>query len=313
LKQLLEALLPTLEVTDARVAGNLQFFGLHWPTTTDLLYSTLDEAVAAGTLDLTEVSAGGEVPYLKVHNKAASLVFLMAGEQLVGAKQNRVLNVSIMVPGQSELALPVSCVEAGRWRYHSPKFASSGSTSHQRLRQKMAKHVLDGYRQTGKPSSKQGEVWQEVDRKLKAMASASPSAALSKAYEDHQQRLDAFVDQLPVPEGCHGAVFALGGRIAGMDLFDRPATLAKLWPKLIRAYAIDALEELDVPTVSIDHAVVLQWLKTGEGAKAESYKSAGLGEDVRLEGKDMVGASLVLAGHPVHLELFPKEEIGAAQ
>jgi hypothetical protein len=53
----------------------------------------------------------------------------MSGEQLLGAKQNRVLNISIMVASKSDLPIPVSGVEAGRWRYQSRKFASSGTAS----------------------------------------------------------------------------------------------------------------------------------------------------------------------------------------
>jgi len=53
----------------------------------------------------------------------------MSGEQLLGAKQNRVLNISIMVASNSDLPIRVSCAEAGRWRYQSRKFASSGTAS----------------------------------------------------------------------------------------------------------------------------------------------------------------------------------------
>src|SRR3954466_641475 len=90
--QLLIDRLQTLEVAEAHAAGGLQVFGLRWHHDKDLTYSTLDDALAAETLEVTEVSDGGSVPTLKVINKADAMVFLMAGEQLVGAKQNRVLN-----------------------------------------------------------------------------------------------------------------------------------------------------------------------------------------------------------------------------
>src|SRR5262249_17010261 len=111
-----------VRVTDARQAGGLQVFGLLHEPPARLDYDTLDEALAAHTLEVTEVSEGGSVPTLKVVNKAGKLVFLMAGEQLIGAKQNRVLNTSIMVPAAGEVPIPVSCVEAGRWAYRSRQF-----------------------------------------------------------------------------------------------------------------------------------------------------------------------------------------------
>ncbi|MSQ48672.1 MAG: hypothetical protein EXR78_09880, partial [Deltaproteobacteria bacterium] len=208
MKKSISKFLRTLHATAANEAGNLQIFGLRWANANGLPYTTLDEALAAGTLEITEVSEAGQVPNLKVTNKADTMVFLMSGEQLVGAKQNRILNASIMVPGQAELAIPVSCVEARRWQYRSPKFGSSGTSSHRKLRQMMAKQVLESYRETGKPTSKQGEVWDEVDRKLRSMKSPSSTAALDKAYEDHQKTLDGITNTLQAPETCQGVLFA---------------------------------------------------------------------------------------------------------
>jgi hypothetical protein len=297
-------LLRTVEVTEPRETGGLQVFGLRWQSGNGLSYTTLDDALAEQALEVTEVSEGGSVPTLKVHNKGGTMVFLMAGEQLVGAKQNRVLNASIMVAGQSELPIPVTCVEAGRWRYRSHTFSSSGTTSHSLLRAQMCKQSSDSYCDVGTPSSDQGAVWGEVSRKLHAMKSDSASAALYQAYEDHQARLNDLLEKLPAPEDCCGAVFAFGGQIAGVDLFDKPATLGKLWPKLIRGYAIDALEQAGVESRPVPREAVCQWLERATGANAQPYKSPGLGEDVRLQGDGLVGAGLVVEDHPVHVELF---------
>jgi hypothetical protein len=300
-------ILQTLEVADSCRAGNLQIFGLGWAVPGGLTYLTLDEALTAGTLEITEVSEGGEVPHLKVMNAADTPVFLMAGEQLIGAKQNRVLNTSLLVPSRTGLAVPVSCVEARRWRYDSRKFASGGNTAHRRLRRLMNKQVLDNYRRTGQAASNQGEVWQEVDRKLKGMASVSGSAALHQAYEDHRKHLESYAEWLTVGKDWHGVVFAFNDRIAGMDLFDNPSTLTKLWPKLVRAYAIDALEEAAPAVGSVALPTVAEWLKAVTGATAASFKSPGLGDDVRFENERLVGSCLMVGAHPVHLEIHPND------
>src|SRR5205085_1073492 len=92
-----------------------------------------------------------------------------------------------------------------------------------------------------------------------------------QAYTDHQTRLGDILDQLRVPEGCCGAAFVLGGRIAGVDLFDRPETLARLWPKLVRAYAIDALEEPESAEAPLAPEAVSQWLRSAAEAKLEPF------------------------------------------
>jgi hypothetical protein len=296
--------LETVQVTAPQEAAGLQVFGLRREAGTSLSYTTLDDALAAGTLEVTEVNESGSVPTLRVRNKADTLVFLMAGEQLVGAKQNRVLNASLMVDARTDLPIPVSCVEAGRWGYRSHHFSSGGTSSHGHLRHKMAKQVTASYRSSGRPASDQGEVWREVARKLDTMGSSSPSSALHQAYQDHMSRLGDVLGRLPVPEGCCGAAFALGGRLAGVDLFDKPETLAKLWPKLVRAYALDALEGAAAAEEALTPEAVREWLLSATAAKAEPFKSPGLGDDVRLEGPNLVGAGLVVREQPVHVELF---------
>src|SRR5207249_2011518 len=168
-------------------------FGLSWNCANGIRYRTLDEALAAESMEITETSEGGSVPLLKLLNRGDEPVFLMAGEQLVGAKQNRILNASILAAARGELTIPVSCVEAGRWRYSSPKFASPGTMSHGKLRTLLSRHVHDSAARGAGAVSKQGEVWDEVGRKLQCLGSFSPSDALQQTYEDFKSRLDALV------------------------------------------------------------------------------------------------------------------------
>ncbi len=323
----LNELFTKVEVADAVPAEELQVFGVRWQQDSSLEYQTMEEAMAAGTLQVTEVSESGSVPELTVTNNGDTKVLLVAGEQLVGAKQNRVLNVTIMIAPKSVTKIPVSCVERGRWGYRSRSFGSSGSASHYVLRKMMSGQSSRSYRRTGKPSSDQGAVWNEVDRKLFAMRSPSRSAALQQAYTDYDSRLARMLAGLRVPEGCNGVVFAFGGRVAGMDLFDKPETLGKLLPKLARAYGIDALEtvmrheadrkqgpdehnqaeagkaEASQPD-SLDRKAVETWIRTAARAKFEKFPSPGLGDDFRIESKEAVGAGLVVQEEPVHVELF---------
>lgn len=300
--------LPQVRVGDPRESGGLQIFGLYWELPAGPDYRTLDEAVAAGSLEVCEVSTGGSVPQLKVVNKDDLAVFLMAGEHLQGGKQNRVLNASILIAGKSEVPIPVSCVERGRWAYRAGHFSGSGSSSHGALRKMMHSQVTHSYRSSGEARSDQGEVWREVDRKLTETGSHSDTAYLHKAYEDTEATLRPVLEQLVVPEGACGAVFAHGGKIVGLDLFDRPGTLTRLWAKLVRAYAIDARMASGAAAVTAEQ--VRSWLGAAASAKLERFASAGLGDDVRLEGPTLIAACLSVEDRPVHVEAFAEAMAG---
>jgi hypothetical protein len=77
----------------------------------DFLFT--DEAISMLALEIREVQSGS-VPTLEAVTKGQAVVIL-AGDTLEGGKQNRVVNVSIWLAPRSVTAIPVTCLEQGRW------------------------------------------------------------------------------------------------------------------------------------------------------------------------------------------------------
>ena len=112
----------------------------------------------------------------------------------------------------------------------------------------------------GDRHSDQSEVWKDLDDKFDRFAASSPTSAMSDIYEQHTTRLEDYVRSFAPAEGQVGMMFAIDGRIIGFDLFDCAETLRKLFPKLIRSYALDALdasrgEETEAKAPSAEDAV----------------------------------------------------------
>ena len=118
----INAVLNNLDLGKPLTHEGLSIFPLLRPEPFARDYLTLDEALAAHSAVITEISEGGSVPNLLFRNKGEQAVFLLDGEELVGAKQNRILNITILAPGKKDTIIPVSCVEAGRWSHNSPDF-----------------------------------------------------------------------------------------------------------------------------------------------------------------------------------------------
>ena len=125
---------PQIRVGEPLRYEALSVFPLFTEPNGSVEYLLADEAIRDQLLTVQEVSESGSVPELLVENKSDSRVLFIEGEELVGAKQNRILNTSILVAAKSKTKIPVSCVERGRWGYKSKFFGSSGSHSPSKLR-----------------------------------------------------------------------------------------------------------------------------------------------------------------------------------
>lgn len=289
---------------------NMTVFPLMGGQRTAADYLTLDEALAQKLAAITEVSEGGSVPELKFVNSSDKRVFLLDGEELVGAKQNRVLNLSIMVPVGRTLVVPVSCVERGRWHHRSREFASAPRAQYAEGRAMKMAQVSESMKASGRRTSNQSEVWNHINEKFSKFGSSSDTSAMSDIYEQQCARLEEYVRSFTPAGDQVGAVFAIGGDVVGLELFDSPETLRKLFTKLLRSYGLDALDRVrsdnaEPPASSIPtEATASAFLRKVTEAKGEEFPAVGEGQDLRLTGPALTGAALAVDGRVVHLSAF---------
>jgi hypothetical protein len=270
-------------------------------------YLTLDEALAQKRAKITEVSEGGHVPELRFVNSGDRRVFLLDGEEVVGAKQNRIFNVSIMVPAGKTIVIPVSCVERGRWHHTSQGVSSAPRAQYAEGRARKMAFVTESMKMDGSKHSNQGDVWNGINSKFRQFESSSPTSAMSDLYQQQSVRIEDYVQSLtPVPNQI-GAVFGLDGEVIGLELFDSADTFKKLFPKLVRSYGLDALssrkgEVADGPVPS--KGDVAAFLKRVADAKVSTFAGVGEGQDLRLEAEGLTGAALEVDERIVHLSAF---------
>jgi len=102
------------------------------------------------------------VPTLLVINHAATPILILDGEEIVGGRQNRVVNTTLLIPARSTFELDVTCVEHGRWHPAAGETFAPGETVYPGLRQQKAAQVSAALRTTGLPHADQGAVWSEI-------------------------------------------------------------------------------------------------------------------------------------------------------
>ena len=294
---------------EALTCGGLSVFPLQSAMEAKVDYLLLNEAIEGDLVSVREISEGGSVPELLVENRADKPVLIIDGEELIGAKQNRIANLTLLVPAKKTTTIPVSCVEAGRWSRQSHEFSLANRVQYARGRAERLASVQDSMRRSGKRYSDQRRVWLNIADKASNMDAESATGAMSAIFEKHARGLDRLVEQFRAIEGQTGAVFALGNAICGLDAFDKPATFAKLLPKLVRSYGIDAMEQGGNNTAAPDAEAVDAFLKNLVKGEIGEHPAVGLGADIRIEARGIIAGGLVAESSLLHIAVFAEPEL----
>ncbi|HEX6662214.1 MAG TPA: DUF6569 family protein [Gaiellaceae bacterium] len=265
-------------------------------------YITLEEAIPLG-FHVTEVDAAGSVPELVASNPLESNVLLYDGEELLGAKQNRILNVTVLVPAQSEIRIPVSCVEVGRWSARSVRFSSARHAAYPELRRRKAEMLSVDPMALG---AAQATVWDEIEAKASRLQASAPTRAQSDIFRSRENEVGELRRAFPLVPGQAGAVLALGQSAIALDYVSQPVAFARLYPKLLDGYLLDAIERLDGKPARVE--ALKSFVGRLESAPRSRRRSAGLGEDLRLRGDGVVGSGLELEGELIQLCVFTSED-----
>jgi hypothetical protein len=271
---------------------------------TALDYLLLEDGIAQGKVRVSELQGHGSVPELQVANFADLPVLLVDGEELIGAKQNRVLNLTILVPAKSTISVPVSCVEAGRWKMTTPCFQNAPHIMYSRARGDRVSQVTQSMRFTGTRTSDQTAVWDDIAEKAASLRASSPTGAMSAIYERHASSIEEFARAFASHDGQHGLAFAIGDDVGGLDIFDHSEVLRRFFPKLIRSYALDALDAPKQDGEMASTQKLIDFITQLQMSQSFSDTALGLGKDVRFVGSGFSGAALWAQERYVHICAF---------
>jgi hypothetical protein len=284
---------------------NMALFPLLSTYSLDLDYLLLDEALTAGVIEIVEAVKEGTVPELRVINKSPRMILILDGEELVGAKQNRIVNTTILVQANDTIIIPVSCVESGRWSYNSLQFRSEQRIMSSNLRAMKAEQVQYSLKSTGNYGSNQGAIWDEISEKVSRRGAQSPSMAMSEIYKKDRLSIEEYAGHFRFIDSQLGAVFMINGKVVGMDSFGRADSFSKVFRKLVESYSLDAIDWFDPEKGHKPlKGGVTGFIRDALVSQTESRPSVGIGTDLRMESKKMTGFALTLDDRIIHMCLF---------
>lgn len=265
---------------------------------------TLEDALERNVLEITEVSEDGSVPELRVTNIGEIDVIVLEGEELRGARQNRIVNATIIIPAHTSMAIPVSCVEQGRWNYVSECFGSGATVLYPSLRSESQQAVTQNLRDRNIHRSDQLGIWSSIREKSSRMCIASETEAMSDILDTSitpDAEKDLFAE-LKHSETQVGFLAFIGGGFAGGDVFGSSALCKKQLGKLLRGYYLDSLDTgVWFPSIEADDI-----LGQIVSAEQEQFATIGKGVEMRFEAENIHGACKLVDQQLSHLTVFPK-------
>ncbi|MGB9907138.1 MAG: ARPP-1 family domain-containing protein [Candidatus Saccharicenans sp.] len=292
-------------------------------------YITLPEAIEKRVLEVTEVGTGGSVPELKASNRGEKAVLMLDGEELRGAKQNRVLNTTIMVAPETTVVIPVSCVEAHRWHGHTLSMERSDHVMAHEIRRKKMEQVHHNLETSGSYRADQGKIWDDISNLVCTLEVDSPTEAMSDVYEAKARDLEDYLKSFRLVEGQKGLLVFIKGQPVGLEFISREAAFERLYQKLLKSYVLEAVslkyEEMrdqrpyhgrkpedksgkkEKPAEVPGLETALAFVEAAASCQEKRYQSVGLGYSRRYLGDGVVGAALEVDGSIPHLAFFATE------
>ncbi len=296
-----------LKFGDTQQYGRLTIRPVIAESDVNLPFLTLEEALDQNVLEITEVDEAGSVPELLVKNIGDIDVILIEGETLEGAKQNRMVNTTTIVPAKGEIVLPVTCVERGRWSYRSRYFSSGGQVAYPSMRRSSHRAVSDNLIRFDRADSDQSGVWSELSAKMSRFSIESETEAAAD-LEPETLKQALIYDQRPLEEGIThqpgqiGFLAFIDGGFAGGDLFGSPEICRKQLMKLAKGYLIDMVDEgIEFPEIG-----ELEVMKEVVRSEFREHESVGKGREMRFESGRVQGACKVVDDKVSHVTVFPK-------
>jgi len=306
MEQFIKSYFNQIKIGEGESFEGFQVFPLFSEKEYKVEYLMMKEALQKGVLKIEEVSESGSVPELSATNKSDLPILLLGGEELEGAKQNRILNMSILLPPNKKTVIPVSCVEQGRWSYRGRNFKETDNIAFKRMREK---NYEDLYKNESK-EVEQHRVWEEVRMKKVEMEvdEPIPTDAMKDILEAKSKEFSDYYDNFKLHEGQVGILAVSKGMVLGFDIIGRSDKFYVVFKKFLKSYIAEDMTRRKKDYNLLTEKEVRGFFDKAIKAKEKRIEGVGLGYDYRYNSEDVVGSVLSYKKEIIHSVFLSKED-----
>lgn len=268
-------------------------------------------AISSGGLVISELTASGSVGQLSALNKTDDYLLLTDADVLTGAKQNRVVNRSVLLAPSGKTVIEVSCVERLRWNYRSSSFSTPGSVADPSLRGKKAGTFsrMKPERETHFRNT-QGEVWDHVYASLACEGVNSQTESYEELLNHRMAKAERAFPECNPAEGCNGLSVLIDGKVISVDLFGNEESYRYYFPMLRdAAFTLSRIsEQMEPADMHESYFKALAAIDDFNDARRTAEENhPGAGTLFMTETGWLVGFSLMHGEEMIHNAFFAKQ------
>jgi len=293
----LAAGLRPLRLAPSQAIGALEIHPVLLAGDAGVSYLLLHEALASKAI-VVEETANGTVNELIARNVGDRPVLILEGESVMGAKQNRLITIDMLIAAGAYVTVQVGCVEQGRWDVTQKPFVSAEMAVEPDLR-RSARAGMSG---VGKPD--QGTLWRMIAHKLGSSRTDSETNDYFGKMRHFRERVSGLTEALAKSPGQVGLLATRYGRLVGFDVLGHPDTWDAMRKRLSDSYALGSLDDDDDTLAAGPQRTAAEWLDTIAAARPLAATTEGLGTRFTLDHESLVGGGLWHEGRIVHLAAF---------
>lgn len=307
-------------------------------------FTSLATPGIADLLQVRELDEAGRVRSLVVDNRSPFPAFLLDGEEILGGKQSRVVNSSILVPAGAETVIPVSCCEAGRWaRSVDGRFRTANRAMPSSMRSSKSARVSASLRRTGTHDGDQRAVWAEIEEYSALRGVRSRTSAMGDVFEADRQELEQLIEQVEPLSDQVGVIAIVGDALLAVEVLAVAGLYAEVHRKLLHSFGSEAIlrasrgahtrgrhprtdrilavlaangvppeviAQVEEAAAAAEPPTAHRALRFARGVlegEATTHSTAGLGADIRVTSPRGQATALVHEDRLIHLSVFPNQ------
>lgn len=266
-------------------------------------YISLSESLQKKLAEVNEVSESGSVNNLKFINHSDKFIFMSDGDILSGAKQNRVLNSSVLVLPNSAITIPVSCVEQGRWRYKQKGFSDSEYSAPPNLRSLKAKIIKENLKRGKIHMADQSRIWDRVSEYERNSIMKSDTSNLFDVFEHEKTNISEFIRSFNAEKKVNGLAIFIYNRLLNLEIFNSEKVFSEYFSKLLKSAAMEAVNLNETENILTEAEAFYKtnvFMDSITDLRYDYHEGVGAGEEKRFETDEMTGFELSYKNTPVH-------------